>query len=64
MRALQPKEQRPADTSLCEPCVYFSKNLDKAEYLMEEQDLCGLGFLRGDSGCIEMRTDNCSTRKR
>jgi len=65
MKALRPNEQHPTRTSRCEPCVYFSKNLDKAEYpeLMEKQDHCGLGFLPGDSGCTEMRTDNCSARK-
>jgi hypothetical protein len=49
----------------CIPCVYFSKNLDKTEYpaLMEMPDQCGLGFLPGDEGCAEMRTDNCSARK-
>jgi hypothetical protein len=66
MKALQPNEQHPTGTSLCELCVYFSKNLDKAEYpdLMEKQDHCGLGFLPDDPDCREMRTDNCSTRKR
>ncbi len=50
----------------CSPCVYFSRNLDAAEYpvLMKKPDHCGLGFLPGDNGCNEMRTDNCSTRKR
>lgn len=64
MQALQP-QQSSAHTSLCEPCVYFSKNLDKNEYsvLMEKNNLCGLGFLPGDNSCTEMRTDNCSTRK-
>jgi hypothetical protein len=49
----------------CAPCVYFSKNLDLALYpvLMDRDDRCGLGFLPGDSSCVEMRTDNCSTRK-
>ncbi len=50
---------------LCTPCVYFGKNLDPTEYpvLMEKTEQCGLGFLPGDGGCTEMRTDNCSTRK-
>jgi hypothetical protein len=65
MKALQPEELHPTRTSLCEPCVYFSKNLDKAEYpAPEQQARCGLDFLPGDTDCAEMRTDNCSTRKR
>ena len=50
----------------CGPCVYFSKNLDKTEYpvLMDPVECCGLGFLPGDGGCAEMRTDNCSARKK
>ncbi len=50
----------------CTPCVYFSKNLVKTEYpaLMEKLDHCGLGFFPGDGCCTEMRTDNCSARKR
>ncbi len=50
---------------LCTSCVYFSKNLDNNDYpvLMKRQDDCGLGFLPGDAGCTEMRTDNCSMRK-
>lgn len=49
----------------CTSCVYFSKNLDPAEYpvLMQSVGRCGLGFLPGDGGCAEMRTDNCSARK-
>ncbi len=50
----------------CSPCVYFSRNLDATEYpvLMASKELCGLGFLPGDVGCAEMRTDNCSVRKK
>jgi hypothetical protein len=50
----------------CSPCVYFSGNLDPAELPVvgESKERCGLGFLPGDTGCIEMRTDNCSARKR
>ena len=52
--------------ALCPPCVYFSRNLDTTEYpvLMEKRDQCGLGFLPGDASCREMRTDNCSVRKK
>ncbi len=51
---------------LCLSCVYFSRNLDKTECLCadEKQDCCGLGFIPGDESCTEMRTDNCSTRKK
>jgi hypothetical protein len=51
---------------LCTSCVYFSRNLDTREYpvLMQEKDQCGLGFLPGDGGCAEMRSDCCSVRKR
>jgi len=31
---------------------------------MEQPELCGLGFRPGDGGCTEMRTDNCSAKKR
>ncbi len=50
----------------CSPCVYFSRNLDAAEYpvIVESKEECGLGFLPGDGDCQEMRTDNCSVRKR
>jgi hypothetical protein len=45
--------------------MYFSKNLDMAEYpvLMQSADCCGLGFSPADAGCAEMRTNNCSARK-
>jgi len=67
MRALQPKEEHPAGTSLCNPCVYFSKNLDPMKLQSDEpvrHDGCGLGFLSGDEGCNEMRTNNCSAGKK
>jgi len=50
----------------CSPCVYFSRNLDSNEIPIhkEKGDFCGLGFKPGDTGCREMRTDRCSTRKR
>ncbi len=65
MKALHSKEPHPTKASLCEPCVYFSKNLDKNQLpaLADSTNGCGLGFIPGDNGCIEMRTDNCSTRK-
>jgi len=49
----------------CSPCVYFSSNLDPREYpvITEQKACCGLGFLPGDAGCTEMRTDNCGVRK-
>jgi hypothetical protein len=50
--------------ALCTPCVYFTKNLDKTEYPLEKPDCCGLGFFPEDEGCNEMRTNNCSARKR
>ena len=64
MRALQ-QPSRIDPRALCAACVYFSKNLDTAEYplLMKSADHCGLGFLPNDAGCREMRTNNCSTRK-
>ncbi len=54
------------DQSFCQPCVYFSRNLDTAQYtvlLTPTDHRCGLGFLPGDDSCTEMRTDNCSARK-
>ncbi len=65
MKVLQQHPRFDSETH-CSPCVYFSRNLDTTEYpvLMEKQDYCGLGFIPGDAGCTEMRTDNCSTRKR
>ncbi len=64
VRALQ-QQSRPNPAVFCSTCVYFSKNLDSTEYpvLMEAEERCGLGFLPGDDGCGEMRTDNCSARK-
>lgn len=63
LRALQ-RHSRPDSPALCAPCVYFSRNLDESEYpvLLERRERCGLGFLPGDRGCAEMRTDNCSAR--
>lgn len=65
VRAFQQQSRLNPDTH-CTSCVYFSKNLDKTEYpiLMEKPAHCGLGFLPGDVGCTEMRTDNCSARKK
>ena len=64
MKVLQQSRLDPE--ALCSPCVYFTRNLDKTEYplLFENKDCCGLGFIPGDTSCREMRTDNCSTRKR
>ena len=49
----------------CSPCVYFSKNLDKAASPIprEVAERCGLEFLPGDANCVDMRTDNCSSRR-
>jgi hypothetical protein len=64
MRALQSPFRLKDDTH-CDPCVYCSTNLDGTEYpvLMNRERQCGLGFIPGDSGCTDMRTDNCSARK-
>ncbi len=64
-RTLRQQRSRSGPDGHCTSCVYFSKNLDTTEYpvLVEKSDHCGLGFLPGDSGCAEMRTDNCSARK-
>jgi hypothetical protein len=65
MRTLE-QRARLHPATLCTPCVYFSKNLDGAEFpvLMERPEQCGLGFRPCDPGCSEMRTDNCSTRRK
>jgi hypothetical protein len=64
MRALG-SHARSHGEQYCSPCVYFSTNLDPREYpvLDQQKPTCGLGFLPGDSGCTEMRTENCSVRK-
>ncbi|HUI67811.1 MAG TPA: hypothetical protein VL087_06345 [Nitrospirota bacterium] len=68
MKALQPKIMQQPEHSICEPCVYFSRNLDLTTLQSiapsAQPDACGLGFIPGDDGCNEMRTSNCSTRKR
>jgi hypothetical protein len=65
MKVLQ-QQPRLDPEFLCSPCVYFTRNLDKAEYplLIEKKDACGLGFIPGDASCREMRTENCSIRKK
>ncbi len=64
MKALQPNEQQPK--ALCEPCVYFSRNLDSTYSSSHgpSQHSCGLDFTPGDEKCNEMRTNNCSAGKR
>lgn len=64
MKALQPNEQRPK--ALCESCVYFGRNLDSTYSSSHglSRHLCGLDFTPGDEKCNEMRTNNCSARKR
>lgn len=56
----------PKPDTFCTSCVYHGNNLDMVEYpvLREAAGLCGLGFIPGDDGCLDMRTDNCSMRKR
>ncbi len=65
MKVLQQKSRIDPE-AFCSPCVYFSRNLDTSEYpvLTEKRDQCGLGFIPGDAFCAEMRTDNCSARKK
>ena len=65
MRTLQPENHQDRVTSLCAPCVYFSKNLDPSFLSPSEnaRDLCGLGYIPGDESCKEMRTNNCGMRK-
>jgi hypothetical protein len=60
------QQPRVDSEAVCSPCVYYSRNLDRTEYpvLMEKEDPCGLGFVLGDPDCSEMRTDNCSARKK
>jgi hypothetical protein len=63
MKALQPDRQ--PDRSLCEPCVYFSGNLDPSYSFVNGplQHFCGLDFIPGDDKCVEMRTNDCSAKK-
>jgi hypothetical protein len=46
--------------------VYFSRNLDQSFSLTNKfaRPFCGLEYTPGDDKCIEMRTNNCSARKR
>ncbi len=66
MKALRSGQQKQQPNSLCEPCVYFSKNLDSSYSSSNgsPQLLCGLDFIPGDDRCNEMRTTNCSMRKK
>lgn len=66
MRALQSNNHQDRVASLCAPCVYYSKNLDPSIVPSSEevQTPCGLGFVPGDEGCMEMRTNNCHMRKK
>ncbi len=68
MKALQPKIMQQPEHSICEPCVYFSRNLDltvvQSVAASVQPDACGLGFIPRDDGCNEMRTSNCSMKKR
>jgi len=64
MKALQPTNDQKR--SFCESCVYFSSNLDQSFSLTNKLTgpFCGLEYTPGDDKCIEMRTNNCSARKR
>jgi hypothetical protein len=66
MRTLHPNNHQDRVSSLCAPCVYYSKNLDPS--LVPSSDNawnpCGLGFSPGDDSCAEMRTSNCGMRKK
>ena len=63
MKTLRPEQQ---SGSLCDPCVYFTGNLDPSysSTSMPSQHSCGLDFTRGDDKCNEMRTTNSSTKKK
>jgi len=65
MRTLHPNISQDSVGSLCEPCVYYSKNLDPSfsPYSDTSRHACGMGFIPGDDTCTEMRTNNCSVRK-
>lgn len=68
MKALQPNKQQQTDNSLCSTCVYHSMNIDRSLYDDKgagelPENSCSLDFIPGDSGCNEMRTDNCGIRK-
>jgi len=64
MRTLHPNVSRDSVESLCEPCVYYSKNLDLSfSPPPAPRYVCGLDFTPGDDNCTEMRTNNCSARK-
>ena len=65
MRALHPSVSQDSVESLCEPCVYYSKNLDPSFFPPPApRHICGLGFAPGDDICTEMRTNNCGMRKK
>ncbi len=63
MKTLRSEQQ---SNSLCDSCVYFSRNLDPSYSSPNapSQHSCGLDFIPGDDKCNEMRTNNCSTRKK
>ena len=56
----------PKPDIICDSCVYYVNNLDLVKYpaLSKTAGLCGLGFIPGDDGCVDMHTDNCSMRRR
>jgi hypothetical protein len=64
VKALQSEQK--SGNSLCALCVYFSGNLEPSytSSNMPSQYSCGLDFIPGDDKCNEMRTNNCSARKK
>jgi len=66
MRTLHPNISQDSVESLCEPCVYYSKNLDPScsPLFALSRYGCGLDFTPGDDICTEMRTSNCGMRKK
>jgi hypothetical protein len=69
MKALHPHNRQQAGDPLCDTCVYHSLNLDRSLYDGKRtgelpENGCALDFIPGDKGCNEMRTGNCSIRKK
>ena len=69
MKALHPHKRQQTDEPHCDTCVYHSMNLDRSLYDENgagelPENGCSLDFSPKDDGCNEMRTNNCSARKR
>ncbi len=47
---------------ICSGCVYASEQIDPEEFASE--GACGLGCTPGDELCVEMRTRDCSLRRK